>query len=163
MFAVSVSVLISMQHKNNHCTWDKSTMIVIIISLEICRSSNSLWKSAMHREWIDSTLPPAPKKWAVGWPCKDREVPEPLPVCVRQDDEHLRWKYKAYTVKGKEDIIAKSVTFGVWATCQLYSSAPAMLNSSKKQGLVLQHGKGSRRRGGGSKLTYAVDVDEQLL
>ena len=66
----------------------------------------------------------------MGRPRKNSEVPEPIPVCVGQDDEHLsahlddldkasphttlkQGKYKAYTVKEKEDIIAESVTFGV--------------------------------------------------
>ena len=45
-------------------------------------------QETIPREWIDSTLRPAPKQ-AVGQPCKNCEVPEPVPVCVRQDDEHL--------------------------------------------------------------------------
>ena len=117
-------------------------MIITIISLEIWRSSNSLRKSAKHKKL-------SPKN----------EVPEPIPVCGRHDDHHLparsdnlektsphttpkREKYKAYTVKEKEDVIAESMKFGIWATCRLQGIAPSTLNSQKKQDLALQHGKG---------------------
>ena len=37
-------------------------------------------QEAIPREWIDSALPPALKKRAVGRPRKNREIPEPVPV-----------------------------------------------------------------------------------